>query len=315
MSNKKQLSVLFSLLIIPLIALVIYWQRLAIFDAWRLYNYEPPAEIVALADQTKMKQAARRLFYVYHPAILDKKLFNMYCRENEFTIVLGCYRSRMGIYIYDVQDERLDGIKQVTAAHEYLHAVYERLSSEEKKRVDALTDAVAKSLTSQRLIDTINLYKEKDARVVPNELHSILGTELRVLPKELEDYYAKHFSNRLAIVEFSEKYEKAFDEREKQIEAYDAQMNELKSQIETLKNSLDAEDNQLNAERVKVENSQSQSEVDAYNARVAKYNRDIDRVRTLVDQYNSILKLRNALVLEEKDLSKAIDSRDVVPGE
>ena len=36
-------------------------------------------------------------------------------------------------YIYNVNDERLNGLKEVTAAHEMLHAAYERLPESDKK--------------------------------------------------------------------------------------------------------------------------------------------------------------------------------------
>lgn len=315
MSIKKQISALVIVLFIPIIGLAAYFNQLWLFDTWRMLNYDPPAEVVKLADDITLRQNARRLFYVYRPAILDNKLFNMYCRENEYTIVLGCYRSRMGIYIFDVQDERLSGIKQVTAAHEYLHAVYERLDDSEKARINQLTKTVAANLTSQRLKDTINLYETNEPESVPNELHSILGTELRVLPSELEEHYAKYFSNRLKIVEYSEAYEKAFDEREKQIDNYDQQLQAMLAEINRLKSELDSEDARLDADRSAVESSQSQSVVNSYNRRVELYNQKIESVKNMVAEYNEILAVRNNLVLEEKDLAKAIDSRDVVPKE
>jgi len=109
-------------LVVPLaLGGIVFWQRWAIFDTWRLRDYSAPDAVVALADATAMKDSARRLFYVYHPAILDKADFNTYCRDNEHTIVLGCYRTARGIYIYDVADPRLNGIKEVTAAHELFH--------------------------------------------------------------------------------------------------------------------------------------------------------------------------------------------------
>ena len=37
------------------------------------------------------------------------------------TAVLGCYANRE-ISIFNVTDQRLDGIREVTAAHEMLHA-------------------------------------------------------------------------------------------------------------------------------------------------------------------------------------------------
>jgi len=312
---KRSLRRLLYLLIPLTLVGILYWQRLALFDAWRLHNYTPPADIVALADSTTMKDGAKRLFYVYHPVVLDKTLFNMYCRDDEQTIVLGCYRSVKGIYIYGVEDARLNGIKEVTAAHELLHAVYERLSPSEKKKVDALTNQALSTIKDERVLSTVKLYKDKDPSVVDNELHSILGTEVRSLPAELEAYYAKYFKNRATVVGFSEKYEAAFEERENQITAYDAQLKTMLDQVNSLKASLETEERQLALDRSAVEQSQSQSQVNAYNARITKFNNNINKVKNLIDQYNELLKKRNDLVLEEQDLTKAIDSRDGVPAE
>src|SRR6185295_11567695 len=102
-----------------------------------------------------MTPDTRRLFYVYHPVLEDKQAFNSHCTDSEKTIVLGCYISRTGIYLYDVTDSRLNGVEQVTAAHETLHAAYERLSSSERKRVDGLTAQAFAQVTDQRIKDTI----------------------------------------------------------------------------------------------------------------------------------------------------------------
>ncbi len=46
--------------------------------------------------------------------------------------ILGCYNpSSRDIYIYNVTNSELDGVKEVTAAHEMLHAAWERLSESE----------------------------------------------------------------------------------------------------------------------------------------------------------------------------------------
>jgi len=183
---SRGLKRLLYLLIPVVLAGVLFWQRMALFDAWRLRNYTPPTDIVALADSTTMEDNARRLFYVYHPAVLDKTLFNMYCRDDEHSIVLGCYRSGKGIYIYGVEDPRLNGIKEVTAAHELLHAAYERLNTKDKAYVDKLTNQTLAGITDERILSTVELYKDKDAETLNNELHSILGTGVRTLPAELE---------------------------------------------------------------------------------------------------------------------------------
>ncbi len=317
MQPKKhnRLGLFVSLAIIGLTALIWYKQS-AIFDTIRLYGYVAPAPIAKLASDTTMTPSTRRLFYVYHPAIEDKQSFGAHCTDSEKTIVLGCFISRKGIYLYDVSDPRLEGVEQVTAAHETLHAVYDRLSPKERAHVDAMTAQAFSQVTDPRIKATIESYRQKDAAVVPNELHSILGTEVRNLPPDLEAYYKQYFTDRSAVVGFSEQYESEFTSREQQQQDYDAQLKTLKGQIDSLNASLTTREQQINNDyKSLLQLKQSgnteayNSGVPAYNAEVNSYNRDVAKVQQMIKQYNEIVEKRNALVVEEGQLLKAIDSR------
>ncbi|MDB5186208.1 MAG: hypothetical protein JWL85_731 [Candidatus Saccharibacteria bacterium] len=301
------------LLVLPFI---VWSQRQDVFDWWRLRNYAPPAEIQKLADQTTMNDYSRRLFYVYHPELDDKQSFNGHCKDSESSIVLGCYVSNTGIYIYNVQDPRLSGVQEVTAAHEMLHAAYDRLPSNERAKLDKQLVDYFNSLNSERLKKTIEAYRKKDPNVVPNELHSILGTEVRTLPPELEQYYKRYFNDRASIVTFSEKYEQAFTEIKSRVEKYDAELAALKSRIESLQKELDDEHTQLTNERsrlnVLLETNRTEeynAGVPGYNAMVQQYNTNVVTAQNLIDRFNRLVSERNALALEENELVKAIDSR------
>ena len=103
-------------------------------------GYEPSSLIATLASDTTMTPYAERLFYANRPEVQDKQAFNQSCTDpSEQVAVLGCFiGNRMGIYLYDVTDERLNGIEQVTAAHEMLHQAYQRLGKKEKTRINGL---------------------------------------------------------------------------------------------------------------------------------------------------------------------------------
>ncbi len=312
---KQALSVTLTLLIIAAPA-VAWSQRQNIFDWWRLRQYQASSEIQAIADHTTMTDYGRKLFYVYHTSLEDKDSFNDHCRNAEQTIVLGCYVSREGIYLYNVTEPRLAGVKEVTAAHEVLHAGYERLSSKERASIDAQLDTVFKKITNERLKKTVEAYRSKDASVVPNELHSIIGTEVRQLTPELESYYKRYFSNRLAVVEFSEKYEQAFTEREKKVEEYDKQLEQMRNQIAANEATIDKQRASLEAQRAALEAQlaakryqEYNAAVPAYNASVRSYNATVVATQRLIDDYNQLVAARNALASEENDLIKAIDSR------
>ncbi len=76
------------LLAVPIVA---YIHKQDLFDIYKLSGYSASSEITQLATDTAMEPSTRRLFYVYHPVLEDKTTFNMHCRSDEQTIVLGCF--------------------------------------------------------------------------------------------------------------------------------------------------------------------------------------------------------------------------------
>lgn len=308
-----------------LIGILLFWavvvallmQRQAIADWWQLRDYTPPAAVVALADDVAMTDHARKLFYVNDPQIEDASTFNQHCRTGEYTIVLGCYISGdRGIYVFAIDDERLDGIKQVTAAHEMLHAAYERLPTKERQRVDRLTAAVFANLQNDRVTASIDRYRDNDPSVVPNELHSILGTEVALLSPELEEYYTQYFTDRSRVVAYAEQYEAAFESRKTKIADYEAQLTDMQTEItarsdvlKTRAETLEREYADLEAQRGTISAADFNQRAVAYNAEVAGYNSEVQAVGALITTYNETYDAYTAVVLEQQDLFKAIDSR------
>lgn len=290
--------------------------RNAVFDWWRLRDYVPPAAVVQLADDTTMSDDAKRLFYAYHPSVESSETFNTHCRDNEFTIVLGCYIQYKGIYIFDIDDPRLEGVQQVTAAHELLHAAYDRLSNGERDRIDTLTAQVYEDLQDDRIRKTVEQYREDDPSSVPNELHSILATEVRDLPDELEEHYALYFADRSKIVAYSEKYDAAFESRTTQIESLGKEIDKLKADIEYANRELESQGTYLNEEGSRLQqranNGQAtDQEIAAFNRSVDEYNDEIARVNRLIKTFNTKREQYNALVGEQEELMQEIDSRPV----
>lgn len=290
-------------------------QRQALYDWWRLKDYQPSKEITDLAQQTTMSDHGRRLFYIQHPVLADKQTFNQYCRENEQTIVLGCYINRQGIFLYDVTDERLTGVEQVTAAHELLHAAYERLLSNERQNVDTMLKQTYSQLTDDRIKKTIATYEARKANI-SNELHSIIGTEVDSLPDDLEQYYSKYFTSRRRIVEYSKKYEAVFTQQKNKINQYDTELAELKRDIEERQNDLSMQAQAIKTEREQLNKLLSSNQTEAYNngvsafnEKVQEYNAEVQKVRSIINKYNSLVKERNDIAVEERELLKSLDSR------
>lgn len=294
-------------------------ERQRILDYLALRNYSPSERIAALASDTTMQDKTRRVFYINHPELNNKAEFRANCPGTEESIVLGCYIEHGGIYLQDVTDPRLAGIIEVTAAHEVLHAHYDRLSQEERTRIDKLTTAFYAGLDNPRIKRTVEQYRAKDPSVVPNELHSILATEVRELSPELEAYYAQYFKDRSQLVSFSENYEQTFVKLTNQVEAYDQQLKSLKVTIESnqleiqgLNNDIEVQKAHLDALLDAGQTEEYNAAVSDFNAQVNTYNTLIARTRELTRQYNDIVAKRNEITTTEQELIESINS-NVVP--
>ena len=125
---------------------------------------------------------ARRLLYLNRPDVIsDVRAFRERCSFDERTIVLGCYRGGgRGIVIFGVTDPRLHGVEQVTAAHELLHAAYERLSAGDREAVDAPARGGLGRRRFPRSSGRESRATTPSDRL--DEMHSIFGTELALLP-------------------------------------------------------------------------------------------------------------------------------------
>lgn len=293
---------------------VVYRQNL--IDWWQLRNYSPPAEVVKLADQGTVTPYGRKIFYVTRPAIESSQAFNQHCNKKaEKTIVLGCYDGRH-IYVFNVTDDRLSGVKQVTAMHEMLHAAYDRLSKNEKDQVDVmLEEQLAKIKDDEHINELVAQYRKSEPGEIDNELHSILGTEVRSLTPELETYYSKYFQNRKAVVAFAEQYEGVFKQSQKEISAIDERLSGLKEQIEANKMGLDSDYAALKTESEQMEQLRQAGETQAYNERVPDFNAKVQAynaksaaTKQLIAQYNELVATRNQKEAAHNNLADSLNS-------
>lgn len=321
MSSRKQTSgLIFSLTLLAVVAFG-WLQRNAIYDWFRLRSYQPDSQVTQLATDTTMTSYAKHLFYVNRPVIEDKSSFNQNCPNNggEQTIILGCYHSHeTGIFLYSVTDPKLTGVEQVTAAHEDLHAIYERLSTKDRNYVNGLLrDYYQHDLKDQRLLDTISAYKKSEPNDVINEMHSVFGTEIANLPPALEAYYQKYFTNRQQIVKYAQQYQSTFTNNQtratqllNQIKSLEQQINDLKTQIDRSEANLNAQSQSLESQRPNVTNVQAfNSQVDAYNAAVQKYKKQIVTYNQLIDQHNQLVTEYQAITVENSQLIQELNSR------
>lgn len=121
-------------------------------DVYRFWTYQPTAQVAAVANRAGMNDSGKFAFYATHPSLEGTQKFNEYCnRQEEGTAILGCYTNDR-IYVYDVQDKRFDGIQEVTASHEMLHAVYQRLSDSDRTKVNGLVEKEYQKLRNVRAL-------------------------------------------------------------------------------------------------------------------------------------------------------------------
>ena len=296
-----------------------YWQRWNLYDHWRLYNYQAPSAIARLADQTTMTTYAKRLFYSYHPTLEDSASFNRDCRVSKQAIVLGCTVNWQGIYLYNAKDPQLDGIQQVTAAHEMLHVAYSRLSSSQRQHIDQLVSDEYNRIkgSSPILVREIQSYRDTEGQLaIDNELHSILGTEVSQLPPELEQYYSRYFTNRQAIIKYKDQYQAVFSSRQAAVERDDQQLNASQKIIKSNEASLQQQAQTITSQRAALDQKLANNDIAGYNAGVAPFNQSIanynhlaDQTKQLIDDYNQLLQKRNALALEINQLTQTISSQ------
>lgn len=290
------------------------------YDWWKLHSYQVPANVSQLAAQNTMTDYAEKVFYVNQPAIIPKGNFTEYCPDNggEQSIVLGCYHSKQnGIYVLQVTDKRLDGVEQVTAAHEMLHAAYDRLSPNEKDRVNAMLESYYRSgLTDARIKETIESYKKTEPTELVNEMHSIFGTEIGSLPVGLEEYYKQYFDNRQVVVGFANAYQGEFTSRKAIVAADDAKLASMKLQIDQMNNDLKIRHAEITSSQSNLDsllNSKNfngyNSAVPGHNSLVNAYNAEVEQLRSIIRQYNQLVNERNAVAVEADQLRQELSSQ------
>lgn len=314
-TNRQKIIELTLLVVVIAVGFLAITNQQQIRDWWVLRSYEPPTEITALSQDTAMSEEGQRLFFASQPEIHGRESFNDFCQFPEKSLVLGCYATQR-IYIFDVEDERLDGVKEVTAAHEMLHAAYDRLSNSERERVDNLVNSAFEQLGNDRIKDTAENYQDDGHGSLNNELHSILGTEASELPEELEQYYGQYFTDRSVITQIAASYEQVFVEIQEEIKQFDEEISELRQRIEDTEQTLAKEQSELETESQRLEQLRQSGQIAAYNQAVPAYNSAVntynERINTyvaLVERHNRLVEERNSLAVEQNSLVHSLDSQ------
>lgn len=305
-------SLLFLLIVISALSLA-FWYRQDLIDWYALRNYTPSSQVSSLADKAYMTDYGRKLFYLNDPQIQPKQEFYSNCKDHE-AVVLGCYKPPIGIYLLEVTDKRLAGVEEVTAAHEMLHAAYDRLDYQQKVRINELVNQTYEQLDDQAIKDKIGLYLENGADTT-NELHSILGTEVAKLPAELETYYNKYFTKRSAVVQMAADFQNVFTSRRLKVDELDKQLSNIEQQVKANNQKLSEMESAITEEAARLEALLREDKIEEYNQGVPAYNASLTPYRNLqattrglIEQYKTILSERNRIALEVQELNKPLDN-------
>lgn len=252
-----------------------------IVDYVRGVSYQPTSEMSAIRDKLKLTDKGEFLFNATQPVLNGRETFNNVCRTATDTevAVLGCYTGG-NIYIYNIVSDELKGIRELTTAHELLHAVWARMSDDERV---ALTEPLTRAFEANqdllgKELDTYDI-KEKQ-----EELYVRVGTEVADLPDALEKHYGEVFSDQDLVVDFYNSYIKTFREIETEMDNLKAEMDTLSAEIDSLKVEFERAPTWALYYRIN-------ALVDEYNARVEKYNADIERYESLNQTVNSSVKV------------------------
>lgn len=324
-SNKKIPIIIF---IIAVVGFVVYGKITNhLSDQWFLdritaANFQASDEISELVKKSGMNNNGKLLFYASEPEINENQEFNQNCKDvmDKFSTVMGCYNGR--IYIFDVKDERIIGTKYVTAAHEMLHAAYDRLGIFEKKHIDELISNEISEITDQEILDQLELYKNSTPGHEINEMHSILATESRNLSPELEKYYERYFSDRDMVLNEFEKYKKVFSELQNKADDIQNKMSALELEIETLKKDYETQSMSLSNEiddfNLKAGDGYYLDENSFYvrrNEIIAQQDsllKQVDYINQLINQYNNYVVDLQGLGRDAQTLQNSLDSQNKV---
>lgn len=213
-----------------------YLHKQQINDHFAAQRFVASAEITELTDSLDLTEEGHRIFWASEPTLDASQNFNRQCAKvdhSEEGHILGCYTGGR-IHLFKVNDERLQGIVEVTAAHEMLHAAFARLGDSERASLVRQLNQLYEELVPEdpELEQRMSVYSGLSKTAFANELHSVLGTEYRELPKWLEEHYARWFDDRGVTLDFFDGYHTVFNELKQRASVLEAEMAALRADVE-----------------------------------------------------------------------------------
>lgn len=323
---QRTLGVLVFLAVLS-VGVFAFMHRQEIQDHFRASGFDPSARTVEVMEELKLTSTGERVFLASHPTVDGSQRFNEQCAEvdhSEQGHVLGCFTGDR-IHLFDVPDERVSGIVEVTAAHEVLHAAYARLGEGERaalaERLNNAFDVL--SVEHPEIAERMAVYDHLSDSAFANELHSVLGTEVQDLPEWLERHYAQWFSNRGALVDHFDAYHSVFIGLKDQADAIDAEMKALRADVEQRNVAYDEAVQQFNSDAASFRSRNENFEFSAtpgeferireeLEMRRADLQTTLDALQADIDHYNSLRDELTELSKLSSELEQQLNS-DLAP--
>ena len=263
-------------------AIFILLNKQHVLDQLSVWSFEPTSNIEEISQKVGFTGKGQFVFYATKPSVENQESFNKECpRQEAGSPILGCYTTDDRIYIYNLQNDRLDGMEEVTAAHEMLHAVWVRTSKADQATLSAQLKAAYDKLDDAELKKRMDYYQRTEPGEFNNELHSILGTEVASLGEPLESYYDQYF-NRASVLALQQKYSAVYTALNTRADTLYSEMQTLAASIESRSSTYDAASTQL------------QKDIESFNQRANNGN------FTSQSQFNSE---RNSLIVRTNNLN------------
>ena len=324
--SRRGLAVGLSVTALSLIVLVVvgaalaYVNRQQISDQFTVWNFESSATLDSYIDRSTMTERGEFLFKASEPVITADESFNDSCGTHEEGAgILGCYLpSSRTILLFDVTDDRLDGIEEVVASHEMLHAAWDRMSPTEQDELEPLLEAEADKLAkNEDFADRMEFYAKAEPGERDNELHSIIGTEMASISPALETHYAEYFSDRAALVELHKKSDAVFEANTRESEKLVATLDKLRTRVDKdydeYKEGYDELDDDISAFNVRADNGSFASQAEFTTARNTLLDRQdelddlYDDIQDRIDKYDAAKAKLATLNAEAAELNESIN--------
>ena len=287
-------------------------------DYFAAQKYKPDVEISKIENRIKPTTTAKTVFYASNPRVEDSEEFNKNCKNREEdSAILGCYKSGE-IHLYDVKNSKLDGVKEVTAAHELLHAIWERMSLSERDKIGKLLNTEYERVKDADFEKLMQSYDRTEPGERINELHSLIGTEQLEISKELEEHYAKFFKNRRGIAQIYQSYNKNFKDLKNRAEVLTTELEKMKPEVEQSTKKYSENSKELEEDIAEFNNDaktgkyETQAEFNADRAKLLRRIRNLEtsrlKINDLVNSYNSKINELNEVSVQQNELYKSINS-------